>query len=245
MPTVETKRSRPALTAFLILLLLVVATIIIRSFTRETIDVRVSPVTHENLISPVSANGKVEPIGMVQAHAPAPGVVKRVLVDVGEKVQAGQLLIQLDDADVVSRIASATSTLRTAQANASDLAQGGTQDERNSISGDASRARLQQQQATSDLAALKALQAKGAASAAEVAAAQQRLDNANATLSGAQLRLTKRYSDSDRLKSTAQIAEARQALAAAQLDYTRYNVRAPFAGTVYSIPVSATDFVPA
>lgn len=245
MPQAEPKRRSRILPLALVLIALVIAVIIIRSFTRETVEVRVSPVTHENLISPVSANGKVEPIGMVQAHAPAPGVVKRVLVDVGQKVKAGQLLVQLDDADVVSRIASATASLRTAEANASDLAQGGTQDERNSISGDAARSRLQQQQATSDLAALKALQAKGAASAAEVAAAQQRLDNANAALSGAQLRQTGRYSDNDRLKSTAQIAEAQQALAAAQLDYTKYNVRAPFDGTVYSIPVSATDFVPA
>ncbi len=245
MTTVETKRRSPALVITVVLILLVFAIVAIRSFTRETIEVRVSPVTHENLISSISTNGKVEPVEMMQAHAPTAGVVKRVNVDIGQKVHAGELLMQLDDTDVVARIATATATLRTAEANASDLQQGGTQDERNSISGDFSRARLQQQQATRDLATFRALQARGAASAAELAAAEQRLQNTDAALQGAQLRQTQRYSQNDRSKSSAQVADAQQALAAAQLDYAKYNIRAPFAGTVYSIPVAAYDFVPA
>ena len=245
MPTVETKRRSSALGITIVAILGLLAVYTIRSLTRETVEVRVSPVTHENLVSSVSTNGKVEPVEEYQAHAPAAGVVQRVFVDVGQKVRAGDLLLKLDDADVVARIASATSTLRTAEANASDLEQGGTQDERNSIAGDLARARLQQSQAAKDLAALQALQAKGAASAAEVAAAEHRLGNAGSALESAQLRQNGRYSPNDRNRSAAQIADARQNLAAAQLDDAKYNVRAPFAGTVYAIPVTAYDFVPA
>ncbi len=245
MTTVETKRRSPALAIIVVAIVALVVIFAIRSLTRETVDVRVSPVTRENLVSSVSTNGKVEPIQQFQAHAPAPAVVQRVYVQVGQKVHAGDLLLKLDDADVVARIAAATATLRTAQANASDLQQGGTQEERSSISGDLARASMQQQQAAKDLAALQALQAKGAASIAEITAAEQRLQNANATLQGAQFRQTQRYSQNDRSKTSAQVAEARQALSAAQLDDAKYNVRAPFAGTVYAIPVSAYDFVPA
>ncbi len=245
MPTVETKRRSPVLATFSIAVLALLGVFAIRSFTRETVGVRVSPVTHENLVSSVPTNGKVEPVGEFQAHAPAPGVVKKIYVEVGQKVRAGDPLLKLDDADVVARIASATATLRTAQANASDLQKGGTQEERNSITGELSRARLGQAQAEKDLAALKALQAKGAASAAEVSSAEQRVESANSALQTAQLRQTQRYSENDRSKSSAQVADAEQALAAARLDYAKYNIRAPYAGTVYSIPVSAYDFVPA
>ncbi len=245
MTTVETKRRSPALLIVVVIILGLLGVYAIRAFTRETVEVRVSPVTHENLISSVSTNGKVEPVEEFQAHAPAPGVVKRVYVDIGQKVRAGDPLIKLDDADVVARIAAATATLRTAQANASDLKLGGTQDERNSISGDLARAHIQQQQAQKDVTALQALQQRGAASAAEVAAAEQRLLNANSAASSAQLRQTGRYSHNDQSRSSAQIADAQQALAAAQQDYAKYNIRAPFSGTVYAIPVSAYDFVPA
>lgn len=245
MTTVETKRRSPALLISAMVVLGLLGIVAIRSFTRETVEVRVSPVTHENLISSVSTNGKVEPVREFQAHAPAPGVVQKVYVEIGQKVHAGDPLLKLDDADVAAHIATANATLRTAQANASDLQQGGTQEERNSISGELSRALLQQQQATKDLAALQALQAKGAASAAEVAAAEGRLQSANTALQTAQLRQSQRYSQNDRTKISAQIADAQQALTAAQLTYSKYNVRAPFSGTVYSIPVSAYDFVPA
>ena len=134
MTTVETKRRSPVLTVTAVIVLGLVAVFAIRAFTRETVEVRVSPVTHENLVSSVPTNGKVEPVEEFQAHAPAPSVVQRVFVDIGQKVRAGELLLKLDDADVVARIASATATLRAAEASASDLHQGGTLEERNSIS---------------------------------------------------------------------------------------------------------------
>ena len=245
MTPVEPQRRTPVLPILVLMVVGFIAVYAIRSFTRETTEVRVSPVTHENLVSSVSTNGKVEPIREFQAHAPAPGVIQRVYVEVGQKVKAGDPLLKLDDADVIARIASATATLRAAQASASDLQQGGTQDERNSISGDLARANLQRQQAVKDLGALQALQKKGAASTAEVAAAEQRLQNAGSSLQAAQLRQNQRYSQTDRSRVSAQVADAQQALSAAQLDYAKYNVRAPFAGTVYAIPVSAYDFVPA
>lgn len=245
MTTVTTKRHSPALVIVGVILLAVVGILVARSLTRETVDVRVSPVTRENLISSVSTNGKIEPVEQFQAHAPIAGVVQRVYVEVGQRVRAGDPLLKLDDADVLARIATATSTLRTAQANATDLRQGGTQDERNTFSADLTRARLQQQQATKDLDAIKSLHAKDAASAAEVSAAEQRVQSTTSALQGAQVRQGQRYSDSDRSRSMAQVAEAQQALAAARLDSTKYNVRAPFAGTVYAIPVSSYDFVPA
>jgi len=245
MPTLEKKRINPAVTWGTLIIVILLAVLWIRSLTREVVAVRVAPVTHQNLISSVPTNGKVETIGEFQAHAPTAGVVERIYVDVGEKVKPGDLLIKMDDSDAVAKMASATATLRSAEATDSDLLKNGTQEERIVAAGDLSRAQLQQQQATKDLAALQALQAKGAASAAEVESARQRLAMANSTLQGVQQRSTQRYSNTDRSRVQAQLNDAKATLNAARSSYSGANIRSPISGTVYSIPVSEYDFVPA
>jgi HlyD family secretion protein len=245
MPTTETRRLNPALLWGIFFGIIAIGFIIVRSSTRDLVGVRVAVVDHQNIVSSVSTNGKVEPIEEFPAYAPAPGVVAKVYVDVGQKVKAGELLLKMDDADAVAKIATANAAVHSAEATLHDIEQGGSQDERIGFSGDLSRAQQQQQQAAKDLAALQALQQKGAASASEVASAEQRLLTAESSVKGLQTRTTQRYSTTDRARAEAQLADARAALAAAQAAYANDNIRAPFAGTVYSIPVSNYDFVPA
>jgi HlyD family secretion protein len=227
------------------LAIIAIGFIIVRSSTRDLVGVRVAVVDHQNIVSSVSTSGKVEPIEQFPAVASTPGVVEKVYVDVGQKVKAGQLLIKMDDADAVAKIAAANAAVHTAEATLHDIGQGGSQDERIGLSGDLSRAEQQQQQAAKDLASLQALQQKGAASASEVASAEQRLQSAESSLKGLQTRSTQRYGTTDKSRAEAQLADARASLAAAQAAYANANIRAPFAGTVYSIPVSNYDFVPA
>jgi HlyD family secretion protein len=245
MPTTETRRLNPVLLWVIFLAVIVLAVIVVHFFNRDLVEVRVSPVSYQNLLSTVSTNGKVEPIEEFPATALAPGVVAKIYVEVGQKVKAGDLLIKMADSDAVARVATAKSTLQSAESGLQDVTQGGTQDERIGLSGDLARAQLQQQQATSDLAALKQLQQKGAASPSEVAAAEQRLQTADNSLKGLQLRSTQRYSATDRSRSQAQVADAKAMVAAAENSYANDNIRSTLSGTVYSIPVSAYDFVPA
>src|SRR5271170_1164413 len=245
MPTTETRRLNPLMLWVIFLAVLVIAFLIARSSTRDITEIKVEEVTRQNLVSSVSTNGKVEPIGEFQAYAPAAGVVAKVYVDVLQKVKVGDLLLKMDDSDAVAKLATATATLRTAEATLHDMEQGGSQEERIALTGDLGRAQLQLQQSSNDLAALKQLEQKGAASPSEVAAAEQRLQVANSSLQGLQLRSTQRYSPADKARVEAQVADARAALEAAQSSYAGYNIRTPKAGTVYSIPVSTYDFVPA
>jgi HlyD family secretion protein len=245
MPTTETRRLNPILLWVIFLVVIVLVFVVLRSSSRDTVEIKVAAVTRQNLVSSVSTNGKVEPIGEFQAYAPAPGVIAKVYVEVLQKVKVGDLLLKMDDSDAVAKLASAQSALRTAEATLHDMEQGGSQEEHIALTGDLSRTQLQQQQATKDLAALKQLEQKGAASASEVAAAEQRLQAANGSLQGVQMRSTQRYSPADKARVEAQVADARAALAAAQSSYASLNIRTPIAGIVYSIPVSAYDFVPA
>jgi HlyD family secretion protein len=245
MPTTDTRRLNPLTLLGILLGALILITVLIRSFTRDVVEIQAAPVTYQNLVTSVPTNGKVEPIQDFRAHAEAPGVVAKILVTVGQKVKSGDLLIKMDDSDALSRLATAKASLSTAQASLHDLQQGGSQDERIALQGDLSRSKIQEQEAAKDLAALKQLQQKGAASASEVASAEQRLQTANSSLQNVQMRSTQRYSTADRARAEAQLADARAGVAAAENGYANVNVRSPLAGTVYSIPVSQYDFVQA
>lgn len=245
MPTTETRRLNPLMLWGIFLAIVLIAFILARTSSREVTEIRAEAVARQNLVSTVATNGKVEPIGEFQAYAPSPGVIAKVYVEVLQKVKVGDLLIKMDDSDAVAKLATANATLRTAEATLHDMQEGGSQEEHLTLAGDLSRAQLQQQQATKDLAALKQLEQKGAASASEVAAAEERLQTANSSVQSLQSRTTQRYSPTDKARIEAQVADARAALAAAQSSYASFNIRTPIAGTVYSIPVSTYDFVPA
>lgn len=245
MPTTDTRRLNPfALLGILIGVVLLII-VVVRSFTRDKVEIRAAAVTRQNLVKSVPTNGIVEPISDFRAHAEGPGVVAKIFVKVGDKVKSGDLLIKMSDADAVARVAAAKASLSTAQASMHDLQQGGTQDERIALQGDLSRSRIQQQQAESDLAALKQLQQKGAASASEVASAEQRLQTANSSLQNVQMRLAPRFHGPDRTRAEAQVSDAQAALVAAQKGYANVNIRTPLSGTVYYVPVSQYDFVQA
>jgi HlyD family secretion protein len=245
MPTTETRRLNPIALTGIVLAIFALAILAIRMLTRDVVEIRAAAATHQNLMSSVSTNGRVEPIEVFQAHAPGPGVVSKIYVDVGQKVKKGDLLVKMDDAEASSRLATAHLALSSAEATAHDVAQGGPQEERIALAGDLNRAQLQEQQAEKDLVALRQLEQKGAASAGEVAAAEQRLQAAKTTLDNVQQRQKDRYSAADRSKVEAQLTDARASVAAAQNTYANANIRSPLGGTVYSIPVSQYDFVPA
>jgi HlyD family secretion protein len=245
MPTTDTRRLNPLALLGILLGALVLVIVLVRSFTRDVVEIRAAPVSRQNLVNSLHTNGKVEPIDNFRAHAPAPGVIANIFVKVGQQVKANELLLKMDDSDARARVATARAALRSAQASLHDLEQGGSQQERITLTGDLSRAKAQQQEAEKNLAALKQLQQKGAASAGEVASAEQRLQAASSSLKNLQMRNTQSYSAPDRARAEAQLADAKAGLAAAEKGLAGVNVRSPFAGTVYSIPVSEYDFVQA
>ncbi len=237
-------RARPILLWTLAAILLVIVFFGVRRLTREELPLRVARATLQDLITTDSTNGKVEPQPPnFEAHAPVPGSVKHLYVHTGELVPKGKLLLSLDDADAVAHSSSALASLRGAQASYQATMQGGTQEERNSLAGELAKAQTDRDQAQHDLDTLKKLVAQGAAAPSEVATAQQRLDAANANLATLQTKQTSRYSSADITRSKADLTQAQAGLAATNAVVMDSNVRAPFAGTVYSLPVSVSEYV--
>lgn len=212
---------------------------------RDRVVVRAARVDRQPLINTVATNGRVEPLVDFQAHAPMASVIEELPVHLGEQVSKGQRLIQLDASDAQSRVASAQATLTGAVDNLKNMESGGTQDELLSERADLATAKTQEADNARALASLQALQAKGAASANEVAAAQQRLSDAQARVHQLQTRMHNRYGQTDFSSQRAQVSQARTALSAARSGLSGLDVHSPINGTVYSLPYTRYDFVPA
>ena len=251
MPTATTSRQAPysrvkARTLWIgAALLLVLITLGLRLLLQEKIYVRTAAVSYQDLVSTLPTNGKVEPVHNFEAHSPYPASVKRLYVQQGDKVHAGQLLLTMDDADAQARVAGAVSVMRTAQLALQSIQQGGSQEERNALSSQIAGAQLTRDQTAQSLASLQKLSATGAASESEVSNAQERLKQADHSLQSLKQRATGRFSTGDVSRAQAQVADAKASHDAAVAVVSQANVRAPFAGTVYSIPVQQSDFVPA
>ena len=222
-----------------------IALFLVLRLHQEEVPVRAAQVERRDIVSTVSANGKVEPTEDFQAHAPMSGVVDQLFVDLGQKVVRGQQLVRMDESDARKNLAAAQANLESSLATLHAMEHGGSQDELLTASNALSQAQSQVQLDESSLAALQKLQTQGAASANEVAAAQQRLTDAKSRVAQLQARRTGRYASGDLAAQRAQVAQAQAALAAARTAYANVDIRAPFAGTVYAIPVAQYDFVQA
>jgi HlyD family secretion protein len=230
-----------------IVLIVLVAGVIysVHMATRSRLPIRVVQVERGNVVSTISTNGIVEPQDNYEAHAPYPGLVKAVYVHEGDKVPAGKLLVAMDDTEARTHLATALAGLRAAQASYDAITKGGSQQERYTLAGDMNRTQADRDQAAQQLATLTKLASQGSASVNEVTAAQQRLDQANASLHLLDQRRQSPFSSADLDHVKAALADAQSAYDAAQKTLSEANVRAPFAGTVYSLPVAATEFVSA
>ncbi len=224
---------------------IVIVLLILYSYLHQTpLKVRATRVQSGLIRSVISTNGKVEPIQNFEAHAPISTTVKLLLVKEGDHVRKGQLLLELDDADIRSQAARAQAQVKTAQASLSAAKNSGTQEEILTLKAQLSKAQTARDLAQRSLDALKHLQQQGAASEGEVHQAEQNLQNAQADLNLLQQKQKDRYSASELASTEAQAAEAQAAYESAEDALQKSNVRAPFDGIVYSLPVKAGSFVP-
>jgi HlyD family secretion protein len=222
--------------------LLIVVFFTVRALTRDRLPVRAARVARTELVNTVPTNGRVEPEANYEVHAPLATTVKAVYVQPGDTVAAGKLLLQLDDVEARARLATAESGVKAAQASVEAATQNGTLQERQAAAADSSRTRIERDHARQDLDALTRLNSTGAASKGEVVAARQRLDSAEASLHTAEESARSRYSQAEVARAQAALADAVANRRAAEEIVAQTAVRAPAAGTVYSLNTGRTEF---
>ena len=223
-------------------ILVVIVFFTARYLLRDQLPVRVARVGHEMLQNTVSTNGLVEPVVNYPFYSPIATTVKAVYVQEGDVVPRGKLLLTLDDVVARSRVASAESGVKSAQAALDAAMHNGTQAERQTASAEVEQGRLTRDQAQHNLDALTKLASTGAASQGEVTAAREQLETAQASLNAAEQNAQHRYSSNEVARAQAALADAEAAFAAARQVESETTIYAPIAGTVYTLDAGPAEY---
>ena len=136
-----------------------------------------------------------------------------------------------------------SAALRAAQAGYQTVEAGGTHQEQLALASNIAKAQIDCDQAARDLDVIQKLAAKGAAAPSEVAQAQTRLEIAQASLHALEEQKKKPFAPVDLTRARSTVDEAEAARAAATQVIAQSNVRAPFAGTVFSLPVTRYSYI--
>ncbi len=245
MQVSKSSRSNTLALLFGIVIITVLCAVGLHYLLRDKVAVRVAQASYQDLLSTISTNGKVEPVQNFEAHSGPGGTVQKVLVQVGQKVHKGDLLVIMDSGEARAQIARANAEVQAAQLGLQSVQTGGSREEQITLCSDLLTAQNLAAQASRDLNATTKLQQNGAASAAEVDAARQRLLAAQNTLTALEQRKSARFSKLDHAHAQAALGEAQASLTAANASLKSVEIRAPFNGTVYSVSVHDYDYVAA
>ena len=213
-----------------------------RYFLRDRLPVRLATVGYATVTIPASTNGRVEPIENHQFFSPLATTVRATYVREGDVVHPGKLLLVLDDTEARARVASAESGVKAAQAALDAARNNGTQAERQASASEIAQNILAVDQAQHDVEALSKLAANGAASQGELAAAQSRMQTAQASLNAAEQTGKSRYSSAEIARAEAGLADAQAALDAAKHVEGQTTIYAPITGTVYTLDAFPSSY---
>jgi HlyD family secretion protein len=113
------RRKRILITVILVAAVLVGGGVLY-AFTRSGTKIdpsKLAKVEKGDLAKSVVATGKVEPITKVEVKSKASGIVKKLLVDAGDRVKKGQLLAQLDKEEIQAQVEQTRAALAASAAN--------------------------------------------------------------------------------------------------------------------------------
>jgi HlyD family secretion protein len=215
----------------------------VRQMTRYRLPIRVAQVRRGEIVTSDTTNGVIEPRAKFEAFAPYSGTVKAVYVREGMIVPQGQLLVAMNDTEARTRLATALSGLRTAEADYDSVSRGGNQQERNTLAAELKRKETERKQAVDGLSRLRKLEPQGASSLSEIDGAQQQLAEIVASLHALEQRNKSSYSTVDIERARAALANAKEAYVAAKETLRQVDIYSPYAGTVYVLPFAAGEFV--
>jgi HlyD family secretion protein len=218
------------------------AILIRRALTRPP-ELSFARVERGQLVSTLVSNGKVEPAEFVLVRSEREGILARVAVERGARVDRDDLLAEIEDREARTELAAAEARLAEARASLEVIRRGGREAELAEIVNGLARARLEEQEAERELRALEKLLVKQAATALEVQAARDRLERARTEIRGLEQKRAALVSSSDRAAAEARWKEAQAALERAALRLRRCRIRAPLPGVVYELRVRRGDYV--
>jgi HlyD family secretion protein len=182
----------------------------------------------------VVATGKIEPLAKVEVKSKASGIVKQILVDYGDRVKKGQVLVELDKEELQARLRAARATLLGSQA--SEQAAQATY-ERNQVDAEGPDVPFLKSTAERD----RKLASDGLISTAVLDDAEKAYQLALNKQSSAQHNVA--VSRAEVARAKAQVAQSQAALESAQEDLRNSTITSPMDGLVLSRDIEVGDAV--
>src|SRR5713101_1723723 len=239
------RRLRNRIVIFLVLAAIVAFALVRLSGRQPVAKISAVAPVRENLVSSISSNGKVEPIAPFVVRAQLDTFVEKVSVVEGQAVKKGRLLLELNVKDATAQLADARSKLLRAEDDLRAATAGGRSDEAAKTEGQLAAALALRDRLQRNHDSLERLIAQQAATKDELAANDLELAKANAQVK--QLTAAKQEFEHgvklDANRTTLQVEQLRSEVAALEEKVRDGRIVAPAAGTLYSLPVKAGDYV--
>lgn len=193
--------------------------------------------------SALTTNGRIHGAAEAAVHAASDGRIRRVRVQRGERVRHGQAILELVDSGQAAARERAAARLEAAEARVALLEAGPDPQQFALLRAECAKLEAAREQAREDLGRLERLVERRAAPRADLVKASAALAKLEIDLEAANARLNARPSEPQRDELLAAVKESRVALRDAERNASDLTVRAPRAGTVYSLPVAEGDYV--
>ena len=219
----------------------IVAVVLVAAGLRAFLGPRVPCWTVERrpLVQRVVASGRVLAPARVQVGSVVVGRVVGVPVDKGSRVGAGDLLVQLDDAEARATLDQARAQVSQAVARLEQVTVVSVK-----VTAEAVRqAQLRLEQAELKLRRTRTLAEAGSVSRSDLDDAQQARDLAASQLASARIQADAAVSGADRRNAQAALDQARSAEEAARARLEHLSIRAPAPGVVTERDVEPGDVV--
>ena len=234
----KTKKSRKRLifvvSAVLAIILVVFVAVAATRGGGKIDPAKLAKVERGDLAKSVVATGKIQAITQVDLKSKASGIVQKLLVDYGENVKKGQVLVELDKEEIQARVNQQRASLEAAEA-AAHAAEADLQHAKVDAEGPdvpmLKRAYERAQQMAKD-GVVSQSQLDDAQKNYEVAVNKQQLGRANEVVYEAKLR-----------QSRAQVLQAKALLDQTEEEYRNSTIVSPIDGMVLSRDVEVGDAV--
>ena len=224
---------------WLFLLLAIVVAVVGWGVLRKSAPRKASfvQVKRQELVSTLPTNGKAEPIEWQPVRSEAAGVVTRVAVQDGQAVAKGAILAEMSDPALRADIEAAQAKVSEARANLAALQEGGRPSDLADIENNLTRTRFDLEKAQKDLATLRRLQQKQAATPFEVQTASDKVRQLEIEIAGYEKRRGSLVARPDVDAAKARLQDAETALNLARDRSAQSVVRAPLAGEIYGLAI--------
>jgi HlyD family secretion protein len=195
----------------------------------------VTAVKRETVVSTVVTNGKAEPLEWIAVRSEREGAVERVLVEKGQPIQQGAVLVELNATGARSELATAQARITQVRAEMESLERGGRSADLVEIQNSLTRAQTDLESARREYEAIQRLAAKDAATKQQVEEARRAVDKSQLEIRALENRRAALVGKTDHSIAEARLKEAEAAAEAARRRIEQAFIRAPIEGIAYQL----------